>query len=300
MRLGLDRRLLIFAWLALVACGAGRGTERSRSGGSRGRAEVGGEVVSTVDGDPITVGEVERLARAGLSGREALRRLQAERILMAEAMRRDFRDDSNVVDVARQAQVQALLEQTAREVVVSDAQVRQAYEKNLSRFTTPERRESVHVLARLPKQPSPEEEAAAKAFAEQALPELASAEDLDAFIQRQRQKTSSLFKVVSERIRPMDAKAPLAQPYLDALFSIPKPGVVAQPVRTIYGWHAVRVTQILPKESTPYDEAAATLRSEMLLSRRRERVQQLIETLRAQHRVQITDNVGRALARLEL
>jgi peptidyl-prolyl cis-trans isomerase C len=106
--------------------------------------------------------------------------------------------------------------------------------------------------------------------------------------------------VAAEKIPPIAADSAFVKPYLEALFSLRAPGVVAQPVRTIYGWHAVRVTEVLAAETVPYEKAEQSLREELLLSRRQERVQRLIERLRADYGVQIPDNVGQTLARVEL
>jgi hypothetical protein len=94
---------------------------------------VGGRVVSTVDGQPITVEDVERVARsAELSPAEALRRLQRYHLLAGEAERRGFGANAAVRRASRKAAVQALL---AAEVEVEappspddeDAQVRERF-----------------------------------------------------------------------------------------------------------------------------------------------------------------------------
>jgi hypothetical protein len=290
----------VLSVVVLLGCGTGEHGAGSRAEGVRGTATVGGQIVSTVDGQPIAIDEVRELVRAGLSPRVALRRLQAERLLAAEAARRGAGHGAPVKQVARQALVQALLEAEASSVVVNEAEIRPAYEKALARFERPERRASVHVLAKLPNNASPEADAAAKAFALRALPSLAQSQDLDRFIAQQRELKAEQFSVIAERLPAVDTHAALVEPYLTALFSLTQPGVVPQPIRTSYGWHAIRVTEILPKQSTPYDKAAEVLRAEILLARREQRVHQLIDRLRGQYGVQIPKNAGETLAHLEL
>jgi parvulin-like peptidyl-prolyl isomerase len=294
-----DARLLLGAAVALLGCGGERG-DSARVRQARATAALGGQIVSTVDGQAIAVDEVQELARAGLSPRTALRRLEAERLLVAEATRRGLAKRAPVREVARQALVQALLQAEANAVVVSDSEIKAAYEKTLARFERPERRASVHVLAKLPKNPSPAADAAAKEFVLGVLPQLAATEDLDGFMLQQRALKSEQFSVVAERLPAVDTHAALVESYLTAMFSLAQPGTVPQPIRTVYGWHAIRVTQILPKESTPYDTAAVMLRAELLLDRRQHRVQQLIDHLRGQYGVQIPKNAGEALAHIEL
>jgi hypothetical protein len=284
----------VFLW----ACEGGRATG---AGGhqAHGSATLGGAVVSTVDGHPVSLHEVEGLVHAGLSPREALRRLQAERLLMTEAERRGFGRDPEVRQVGRQALVQALLVAEAESVHISDDDVRRAYEQQKARFDRPERRASVHVLAKLPKQPTAEAEAEAKAFATRMLGELAVAPDPQKFIEGVHAAGGEPFQVVAEKLPLEPHDGDLVKPFLDALFSVAKPGVLAEPVRTSFGWHAVRVTEIIPAEVTPYESAAPGLRGELLLARRQQSVQQLIEQLRRNYGVEIPAGVDQSLASLE-
>jgi parvulin-like peptidyl-prolyl isomerase len=96
----------------------------------------------------------------------------------------------------------------------------------------------------------------------------------------------------------VDRGAPFVKPYLAALFSLSAPGVVLEPVRTIFGWHAIRVTEIVPAESVPYEKAAEQLRGELLLARRQARVETLIAELRKVYPVQVSDHAAQAMASL--
>jgi hypothetical protein len=287
----------LLSWVAL-ACG-------DRSGAavhgeqSHGHANIGGQVISTVHGFAITVAEVEALAReAGLPAAQALERLQAERLLMAEAERRGFGDDPAVREVGRKAAVQALLDQVANSEQVSEADVKEAYAKAKERFDKPERRASVHVLAALGKQPTPEAEAAAKAYAAQILPRLAAAEDPSALARELNGQRMNGFGVTAEVLRPFDRNAPVEKEYLDAMFALTQPGVAPEPVRTSYGWHAIRVTQIVPAELTPYEAAAPQLRAELKRALERRLVDQWLERARKQQRPQQSADATKALAAL--
>jgi parvulin-like peptidyl-prolyl isomerase len=202
--------------------------------------------------------------------------------------------------VARQALVQALLVSTTDAAEVDEEQIRAAYEHALARFERPERRASVHVLARVPKQATPEAEQAARELVTQLIGPLRDAADLDAFAGEARGRATPQLQVVAERIPAIDRHAGFARPYLDALFSLSEPGVVGQPVRTDYGWHAIRVTEIIPSERMPYDKAAEQLRAELLLRRRTKLVDELIGGARKQYGVEIPSTVGQTLAKLQL
>ena len=87
-----------------AACGNGGSGGAVSGKHSQGHAEVGGQVISTVHGFPITVADVQGLVDASdLTPPEALRRLQEERLLIAAAEERGFAGDSAVSWVLRQA-----------------------------------------------------------------------------------------------------------------------------------------------------------------------------------------------------
>jgi peptidyl-prolyl cis-trans isomerase C len=296
----MNRSMRAASWLgvfALIACcgGAGRSAESHKPGAPRPNAEVLA-VVSTVDHRAITLPDVEELVRAGMPSGEALGRLQAELLLMDEAERRGFERDATVRAVASQALVQALLESEVASVRVPESDVAASYQQQASRFRPAERRGSVHVLARLPKNPSPDFETRAQALVRQLGAELAATRDRDAFIAGHAGRVMSGIDLVAERIPAVDRGAKLAPAYIDALFSLQRPGDVSKPVRSKYGWHAILLLAIERLPATSYEDARASIEAELLLKARTEHVAALIEGLRARHRVEISADVDATLA----
>lgn len=303
MRRAGARTIRLGAGLALLAllatCGGGSGKGPTSGEQARGHDSVGGQVISTVHGFAITVGEVAALARAsGLSPQAALERLQAERLLMAEAERRGFDRDPQVREVARKAAVQLLLDELANAQPVTEDEVKEAYEKAGTRFNKPERRTTVHVLAKLGKEVTPEAEAAAKAYVAQRLAELAQAPDPAAFVKGLSGKHMPEFSVKGEALPPIARGDAIAAPYLDATFSLSQPGTVPEPVRTAFGWHAIRVLEIIPPEFIPYVDAAPTLRAELTLARQKQLVEEWLDRARKQQKAQPTEVAAKAMASL--
>jgi peptidyl-prolyl cis-trans isomerase C len=286
--------------LALPGC-AGTGKDERRQAQRQADARVGGAVISTIDGHPITVGDVQDLVtHSRLAPDEALRRLQAERLLMLEADRREFGRAPAVAQVARQARVQALLDAATEGASVSDADVLAAYEKAKGRFDRPERRAAVHVLARLPASPTPEADAAARAFAADMIAPLAATQDVRGFLSALRGKKAALFGIKAEALPPVARNGRFVEEFLAAMFALNTPGVVPEPIRTVYGWHAIRLVRIEPAYSTPYAEAAAQLRAELLIERKKQIVDQLIADARKKNRIELAGKLRETLAKLEL
>ena len=247
----------------------------------------------------ITVADVQALVdESDLSPQEALRRLQAERLLMGAAEERGFSGDPEVAWVKRQAAVQALLDQVAGTVTVSDADLRAAYDKAGPRFGHPELRAAVHVLARLPKNASPRADAAAKAFVQKIIPDLARAEDPAAFVKALDNQKQPEFIVVGEVLPPLPNGETLEAPFMTELYAAKGEVVVEKPVRTSYGWHAMRVVQIIPEKRTPMEVAAKELRPELLRERRAKLVDDLLERARKERGPRRPDNVAALLTAL--
>lgn len=282
------RGLLAIA-IALAACGGGGRAELDAGRASPAiepeHAEVGGRVVSTVDGSPITRGEIEEVARAtGLAPLDALRRLQEERVLAARADRAGLGDDREVRDAERRAAVRALLadriEREIGEDAVPAAEIAARYEAERARFARPERRRGTHVLARVPEGAPPEAEAAAERFVRGALERLSRATDPVAEAHAiQSETTGRTFTALVEDLPPVSRTDAIAPEFLDALFSMTAPGPVPRPVRTRFGWHAIVLVEILPPWEAPREEAEDAIRDELLTELRARRLDELVGEL---------------------
>lgn len=136
-------------WLIALACFGGcADAEPTAPVGPRPSAEVGDGVVSTVNGEPITVEEVARVVRiTGVSPRQALRHLQRFHLLAHEAERRGHDEHPIVRRSAQKAAVQALLVEEV-EAQVPAAEGVQARFQRLARLV--DRLESRYGVERRP------------------------------------------------------------------------------------------------------------------------------------------------------
>lgn len=292
--------VLGIAGAVALGCGGGGRGLGSRGRDRHGTSAVGGQVVSTVDGNPITLAEVDALVAAGLSPREALKRLQSERLLAAEALRRGVAEEWAVSEVGRKAAVQALLSETANAVEVTNEELEAAFARQSGRFELPERRAAVHLLATVPAKAGPDIDTKARAIAERLAPELEHADDLDAFVRTNRKAVIDGVRVIVERLPPLPLHGRLDQAFADAMFASAEPGMVPQVVRSSYGWHAIRVTEIDPPVVTPKEDAFAVLRKELVLDHQKARVQEVLRQLAEAYPVKLSNNVAQTLNSLAL
>jgi peptidyl-prolyl cis-trans isomerase C len=290
------------ALAALVsACAAG---ERSTPPPRATVGAFGPDVVGRVDGQPIRASEVDHLAEvAGLPAQTALSRLTAERLLEDEAERRGYGARTQTEYVARQASVQTLLERAveqAPQTQVSQTEIDAAYAAARDRFEVPELRTATHVLAALPQNASAEQERAARAFCASAIRRLQTDPDREATLEDLRAEQPGDFQVQVQQLPASPAQGMFVPEFAAALFSLTAPGVVPEPVRTQFGYHAILVTDIAPAHNTPRSEADAALRSELETKKRKARIDAVLGELKQRTRVKYGPDGSKLLAELEL
>jgi peptidyl-prolyl cis-trans isomerase C len=287
-----------FALTCFAACGGGdHSGPADRHGSARPK---GVDVVSSVDRDPITLQALQQLHDdSTLSIADALRRLQAERLLEAEADRRGYGSQPQTQQLARQALVQSLLARVVEVGTVSELEVDDAYARASTRFDRPERRAATHLLAHLPDKPSPAQLQAAHDFAEDACRRLQQASDLRTTLRELADTRSPAFTIKVEDLPPAPEQGAYVPEFAQALFSLPKSGIVPTPVRTQFGYHVIIVTAIIPPEHTAPELARATLRRELASDKHKAALADLLEGLGKHTPVQYSDKTQEALASLE-
>ena len=232
--------------------------------------------------------------------RQALPERDEEALLASEAARRGYGDRPEVRLAGRRAMVQALLEREVEAVVtpesIPETDARARWQES-ERWNRPERRATKHVLARVPEDAEPATVLAAEEIARDAIAALSAAwgdpTAIEAVAAELRGVERDGVSVVVEDLTPYARDAPLEGPYREAMFSIDGPGVVPQPVRTSYGFHAIVVTEIVPALAIPFEEAEADVRAELATERRRERLDAFLEDLRDRYEIRIDETAVR-------
>lgn len=293
---GWGARIVAIAVAALVcsACGGEAGDEAprrvARTAASPGKASGAGPTVATVDGRAIGADDVARVtSTTSLDAREALARLEEQELLAAEAEQRGEGGSPEVERAVERAMVQALLAREIEAAVppesISDEALRAEHERRRGELSQPERRASIHLLARVPEAGTEAQWAAAEQFVRDVLIATAEASDASAVLEQKAADRPASLDVVLEQLPPVPRDGPFERAYLDALFEIPEPGPVLHPVRTRYGWHAIVVTEIAPATEVSFEDAREMLRRDVLAAARREKLDRWLADLERRHRV---------------
>jgi hypothetical protein len=244
--------------------------------------QVGGEVVSTVDGEPITLSEVRETAtRLHLSPLDALRRLQSELAIVHRAEATPLAQDAEVRQAARRAAVRALLRTQIEAMHTPEAETPEAIETRhteiAARLVQPERRRGTHLLVRIAEDAEPARRDAARRIAQGILDEVAHAAnpltEMDAAV-----GVHGAFDVAIEHL-PTFARTEIEPAFADALFAPTEPSLYPQVVETSYGFHILYMEEIVPPWEVPREEWEPALRRQLSVEARAEALIDMTDAL---------------------
>ena len=139
----------------------------------------------------------------------------------------------------------------------SDAEVEAAYQERRAEFEQPERRKVAHILVRVPTVGGSAAEEGTKQKAEAALARVKGGAD---FAQVARDVSQDEATASRGGELGVVARGELMAPFEQVVFEL-KRGEVGGPVRTGYGYHVVKVLDVLPASKKELREVAPTIRA---------------------------------------
>ncbi|MGD9824223.1 SurA N-terminal domain-containing protein [Desulfobacter sp.] len=147
------------------------------------------------------------------------------------------------------------------QVKIDKTVIRDFYDQNLARFTTPEQVEASHILIRVDENADEQTVAKAKEAALSVYEKAVNKEDFSKLAKTYSQGPSAASGGYLGRFD----KTSMVKPFADAAFAM-KAGDISQPVRTPYGWHIIKVTDRIPENVTPFETARAYIQKELASS----------------------------------
>ncbi len=277
------RALLAIAVLGLGACGDERATTTAPAGAAPAAvsAALGGQVVARVGATTIDRTLVAEVARArGLSASDALRVLVDEAVL-AEAARREGGVESAAARVRTASTLARAMTTKIRDAAVArgpftDEEIAEALGDLWIELERPETRVAAHALIRkevpggaelakrlheeLSKATGPDAETSEKAFFEAAkafaLPagHAVHFERLEPF-------------TIQGKIAVANMAAEMNPTFSKATFAIPAALGTSDVVETPFGWHVIRLLEILPPKTSTREEKLAKLGPQLVAVR---------------------------------
>jgi hypothetical protein len=251
----------------------------------------GAEVVATVNGAAIYVADVELQARAaGQTPAQALDELVGAMLLAEVARGRGLADDPDVADARRRAEVRALLARAfepsfAGPEAVPQEEVDALYRRDEIRgyYDHEEYHACAWIRVKLAATATPDEDERAHERALQIWAAVVAAQPRtkEAFYAAAKPfgaAASSPFSTTREH-------GPAAREFAAACFSVDRPGGIAAPARTEWGWDVLYLDDILAERHASRAEAEADIRRNRFEAARRSAFKRWVDQLAAGHRI---------------
>jgi peptidyl-prolyl cis-trans isomerase D len=172
----------------------------------------------------------------------------------------DHKDEFVIPERAKIEFVLLSMDAAERSVQFSDDELKKIYDESKeARFMTPEERHASHILIAAPATASAEEKARAKAKAEDLFKQVKAAPAKFAELARKNSEDPGS----AEKGGDLGSfgRGLMVKPFDDALFSM-KPGDIAGPVETQYGYHIIRLDGIKGGQVTPFEKVKPQLADE--------------------------------------
>jgi peptidyl-prolyl cis-trans isomerase D len=143
---------------------------------------------------------------------------------------------------------------------VTQAEIDKYYEEHAVEFETPPQVRAAHVLVRIPETGGSQAEDKAKATVADVIRRAKAGEDFAKLAREHSQDTAS---AVNGGDLGFVSKGEMVPAFEDALFKLKKGEIAPEPVRTPFGFHAIKVTDITEGGRTSKDAAAAQIRTRL-------------------------------------
>ena len=180
-----------------------------------------------------------------------------------------------------QVQVQFIelkLAQLAEGVVVSEEDLKTAYQDQIAKYGQPEERSASHLLVKLPLNPDPAEVEQAQLKAKQIADDLHSGiKNFDQVMQEAKADASG--KLEGGELGVIGKGMFDSPAFETALFALQKPGDVSDPVRMPSGLHIIRLDGITPAQVKPFEEVREMVGKELRQQQAENRFYEITQNL---------------------
>ncbi|WP_321493226.1 SurA N-terminal domain-containing protein [uncultured Desulfobacter sp.] len=144
------------------------------------------------------------------------------------------------------------------QVKISETAIRDFYDQNLARFSTPEQVEASHVLIKVDENADEKTVINAKEEALSVYEKAVKGQDFAELAKTYSQGPSAASGGYLGRFD----KTSMVKPFADAAFSM-NAGEISQPVKTRFGWHIIKVIDRTPATVTPFETAKSQIQTEL-------------------------------------
>ncbi len=160
---------------------------------------------------------------------------------------------------------------------VTDAEAEAYYKEHPAEFEKPRRLRASHVLVRVPPVGGSEAEQKSRAKVEDVIRRAKAGEDFAKLAKEVSEDTASAAQGGDVGFV---SKGEMVPQFEEAVFALGKGEVSPAPVRTPFGYHAIKVVDVQEGGRPPFREVASTIKDKLLAERSERAVQQRVEEIR--------------------
>jgi peptidyl-prolyl cis-trans isomerase C len=204
-------------------------------------------------------------------------------VFKAEMTKAGETEETFRANVKRMFQQQKWMEsQVGDKAKVSEADIKKFYDENKKEFEHPELVRASHILIRVPED-ADDKTVAEKKKAAQAALDRVKKEDFATVAKEVSEEPGAAQSGGDLSFFPKDRMVP---EFATAAFAMKKGQVSKEPVRTKFGWHVIQVTDRKDAGTMPFEEVKAQVGSYLEGSKRRDAVRNIIDTLKADSKIE--------------
>ncbi len=174
--------------------------------------------------------------------------------------------------------IELKLARIAEEIAIDEEELKAAYQEQTARYGRPEERSASHILIQLPPNASETQVGTARARAQKISDRIRSGEQT--FEQALQEARADPAGDVEGGELGVIGKGLFDSPAFEmALYALPEPGAVSEPVRMPSGFHIIRLDQITPAQVQSFEEVRETVAAELRQQQAENRFYDIIQTL---------------------
>ena len=271
---------------------------------------LGGDVVARVDETTISAELVKRAAQeAQVSKEESLERLLGDAIGAQEALQAHLDERPDVRGRLRATLARGVVERVQADARAegppNDQEVDSLTQEAWFEVDRPEMRSSVHAVVVFGKKDDRKDPAVRnprKELAETIHTLVLTAKTPEELIALASAKSDGKLEVRAEKLDPVTADARLADgssfdpDFVKGLFAIGKVGETSVVVESAFGFHVIRLVEILPERHLPLEERRRRFAEEIYARRMRKALEERLTLLRKTQNVAVAPAASSILA----
>lgn len=284
----------VVAMLIVAACDQSGGAKVAKSGQTL--ATVGNSTITTDDFNEILkrIPPFNRKRYTTKEGKmELLDKLVEEDLFYQEALRRGLDKEAEFtarIEQIRQGILASMVKKELyeQEESVSEAEVKDYYEKNKENFMTPETVKVKLLLVRLKRNATPEEEKQAKAKADQAAKELKSGASWEKVVDKYSDDRASKKK---GGLLPKVRKGLRGEEFDAVAFAMTKPGQISDVFRDKRGFNIIQFEEKEEAKVKDFEEVKTTIDRRIKQEKLKKKMDSTMANLRTKANVKINQDV---------